>query len=184
MDGLRTMKGKPAKADGVGLIASFQVDHTRIGYGIFVSRRDRVNGAYVTTFDVRMKRPNAEPAIQPNAMHTIEHVVATYLRNSPFRDHVVYWGPMGCLTGFYFITATDREIMPREIERLMRAAFRHLAGYRGPVPGATPVNCGNYLFHDLPMAKFEARAFLGKTWAFEYPPARRARAGSRMFYDA
>ena len=94
------------------LIASFQVDHTRIGYGIFVSRRDVVNGAYITTFDVRMKRPNAEPAIHPNAVHTIEHIVATYLRNSKFKDHVVYWGPMGCLTGFYFITNTAHEIMP------------------------------------------------------------------------
>ena len=179
------MKGKTASKSGEGkLIASFQVDHTRIGYGIFVSRRDRVGGAFVTTFDVRMKRPNAEPAIHPNAMHTIEHVVATYLRNSPFRDHVVYWGPMGCLTGFYFLTSTEHEIMPREIERLVRAAFRHLANYRGPVPGATPVNCGNYLLHDLPTARLEARAFLAKDWSFDYPPARRARAGSRTFYDA
>ena len=98
------MNGKRTKGTGGDrLIASFQVDHTRIGYGIFVSRRDVVNGAYVTTFDVRMKRPNAEPAIHANAMHTIEHVVATYLRNSSFKDHVVYWGPMGCLTGFYFL---------------------------------------------------------------------------------
>ena len=179
------MDGKTKKAAGKErLIASFQVDHTRIGYGIFVSRRDMANGAFVTTFDIRMKRPNAEPAMQANAVHTIEHVVATYLRNSPFRDHVVYWGPMGCLTGFYFITSTAHEIMPREIERLMRAAFRHLANYRGPVPGATPVNCGNYLFHDLPMAKFEARAFLSKKWSFDYPPARRAKAGSRTVFDA
>ena len=179
------MKGKSTDREGKdGLIASFQVDHTRIGYGIFVSRRDRVNGAFVTTFDIRMKRPNAEPAIHPNAMHTIEHVVATYLRNSPFRNHVVYWGPMGCLTGFYFLTSTGHEIMPREIERLMRAAFRHLANHRGPVPGATPVNCGNYLLHDLPSAKFEARAFLSKKWSFEYPPARRVRAGARVVYDA
>ncbi|MBQ7666481.1 MAG: S-ribosylhomocysteine lyase [Kiritimatiellae bacterium] len=166
------------------LIASFQVDHTRIGYGIFVSRRDVAGGAFVTTFDIRMKRPNAEPAIHPGAMHTIEHVVATYLRNSAFKDNVVYWGPMGCLTGFYFITSTAHEIMPREIEKLMRAAFRHMARYRGPVPGATPVNCGNYLMHDLPMAKYEAKAFLDKDWAFEYPPARRAKAGSRVFFDA
>ena len=179
------MKRKTTKETAGGkLIASFQVDHTRIGYGIFVSRRDRVGGACVTTFDVRMKRPNAEPAIHANAMHTIEHVVATYLRNSPFRDHVVYWGPMGCLTGFYLLTSTDHEIMPREIARLVRAAVRHLANYRGPVPGATPVNCGNYLFHDLPTAKFEARAFLAKTWAFDYPPARRVRSGSRVFFDA
>ena len=179
------MKGKTASKSGEGkLIASFQVDHTRIGYGIFVSRRDRVGGACVTTFDVRMKRPNAEPAIHANAMHTIEHVVATYLRNSRFCDHVVYWGPMGCLTGFYFLTSTEREIGPREVEPLVRAAFRHLANYRGPVPGATPVNCGNYLFHDLPVAKFEAKAFLAKKWSFDYPPARRAKAGSRTVYDA
>ena len=166
------------------LIASFQVDHTRIGYGIFVSRRDIVNGAYITTFDIRMKRPNIEPAIHANAMHTIEHVVATYLRNSSFKDRVVYWGPMGCLTGFYFITNTAHAIQPREIEKLMRAAFRHMANYRGEVPGATPVNCGNYLLHDLPMAKYEARAFLGQEWAFAYPPAKRVKAGTRTFFDA
>ena len=179
------MNGKRTKDTGTDeLIASFQVDHTRIGYGIFVSRRDAVNGAWVTTFDIRMKRPNAEPAMQANAVHTIEHVVATYLRNSSFRDHVVYWGPMGCLTGFYFITSTAHEIMPREIERLIRAAFRHLANYRGAVPGATPANCGNYLFHDLPTAKYEARAFLAREWAFDYPTARRATAGRRVFFDA
>ncbi len=167
-----------------GLIASFQVDHTRIGYGIFVSRRDVVNGAYVTTFDVRMKRPNVESAIHPNAMHTIEHVVATYLRNSSFRNHVVYWGPMGCLTGFYFITSTERAIVPQDIERLMRSAFRHLANYRGEVPGATPVNCGNYLLHDLPTAKREAREFLAQEWKFDYPPAKRIRSKGRTFFDA
>ncbi|MBR1608128.1 MAG: S-ribosylhomocysteine lyase [Kiritimatiellae bacterium] len=166
------------------LIASFQVDHTRIGYGIFVSRRDVVNGAYVTTFDIRMKKPNAEPAIHPGAMHTIEHVVATYLRNSRFRDHVVYWGPMGCLTGFYFLTNTPDAIGPKRIEPLIRAAFRHMANYKGPVPGATPVNCGNYLLHDLPMAKWEARTFLSKEWSFEYPPAPRVKAGARTVYDA
>ena len=166
------------------LIASFQVDHTRIGYGIFVSRRDIVKGAYITTFDIRMKRPNVEPAIHANAMHTIEHVVATYLRNSSFKDHVIYWGPMGCLTGFYFITSTAHAIMPREIEKLMRAAFRHMANYKGEVPGATPVNCGNYLLHDLPMAKYEARVFLKQKWAFSYPPAKRTKAGGRIFFDA
>ena len=179
------MKAKSKKTDGGGkLIASFQVDHTRIGYGIFVSRRDIVNGAFVTTFDIRMKRPNVEPAIHPNAMHTIEHLVATYLRNSPFKDHVVYWGPMGCLTGCYFITSTSHEIMPREIAPLMRRAFRHVASYQGEVPGATPVNCGNYLLHDLPMAKFEAKEFISKEWSFEYPPARRVKAGRRVFFDA
>lgn len=179
------MGSNKAKKTGDGkMIASFQVDHTRITYGIYVSRRDVVGGEQVTTFDIRMKRPNAEPAIHANAMHTIEHVVATYLRNSSFASHVVYWGPMGCLTGFYFITSTAHEIQPREIEGLMRAAFRHMANYRGEVPGATPVNCGNYLLHDLPMAKYEAKEFLSKTWKFDYPKARRVKAGSRVFFDA
>ena len=166
------------------LIASFQVDHTKIGYGIFVSRRDVVNGAYITTFDIRMKRPNVEPAIHANAMHTIEHIVATDLRNSKFKDHVVYWGPMGCLTGFYFITNTSHEIMPEEIEKLMIAAFKHMAGYRGEVPGVTAVNCGNYLLHDLAMAKYEAREFLKKEWKFDYPKAGRIKAAGRTFFDA
>ena len=166
------------------LIASFQVDHTKIGPGIYVSRRDLVAGAYVTTFDIRMKRPNVEPAIHPDAMHTIEHVVATYLRNSGFKSHVVYWGPMGCLTGFYFITATDKAIGPRDIEPLVRAAYRHQARYRGKVPGATAVNCGNWQMHNLAMAKYEAQAFLAREWAFEYPKARRAKAGGRTVYDA
>ena len=167
------------------LIDSFQVDHTKIVPGIFVSRRDRIAGGWITTFDIRMKRPNAEPAVHPNAMHTIEHVVATYLRNSDFRDHVVYWGPMGCLTGCYFIVSTAHEIQPREIAKLMRDAFRHMADYEGEVPGATPVNCGNYLLHDLPMAKWEAAAFLGRKWKFTYPKAERVKAaGGRTFFDA
>lgn len=166
------------------LIASFQVDHTKIVPGIFVSRRDRVAGAWITTFDIRMKRPNVEPAIHPNAMHTIEHVVATYLRNSDFKDHVIYWGPMGCLTGFYFITSTEHEIQPREIEKLIRAAFRYQANFRGEVPGATPVNCGNYLLHDLQMARYEAKEFLKRTWKFTYPQARRTKIGDKTFFDA
>jgi S-ribosylhomocysteine lyase len=166
------------------LIASFQVDHTKIGPGIYVSRRDRSGSGYITTFDIRMKRPNAEPAIHPNAMHTIEHVVATYLRNSEFKDHVVYWGPMGCLTGFYFIVDTAHEIMPAEVAGLIRRAFRYQANYRGEVPGATKVNCGNYLLHDIATAKYEARKFLGLEWKFEYPKAGRIKAGGKTFFDA
>ena len=166
------------------LIASFQVDHTRIMPGIYVSRRDRVSGAWITTFDIRMKRPNVEPAVHPNAMHTIEHVVATYLRNSAFKDHVVYWGPMGCLTGFYFITSTEHEIQPKEIEKLIRDAFRYQANYVGEVPGATAVNCGNYILHDLAMAKWEAKAFPKRPWKFTYPKARRIVAKGKTFFDA
>ncbi len=165
-------------------IASFQVDHVRIVPGIFVSRRDRAGDRWITTFDVRMKRPNAEPAIHPNAMHTIEHVVATFLRNSPFADSVVYWGPMGCLTGFYFLTNTEREIKPREIAKLIRDAFRFMAEYEGEVPGATPLNCGNYLLHDLPMAKWEAKEFLSRKWSYSYPKTRRIAAGGKTFFDA
>jgi S-ribosylhomocysteine lyase len=91
---------------------------------------------------------------------------------------------MGCLTGFYFITSTAHEIMPREIEKLMRAAFKHMAAYRGEVPGATAVNCGNYLLHDLQMAKYEARRFLEQTWSFDYPKAKRVKTGGRTFFDA
>ena len=166
------------------LIASFQVDHTRIVPGIYVSRRDRVQGGWITTFDVRMKRPNVEPAVHPNAMHTIEHIVATYLRSSKFKDHVVYWGPMGCLTGFYFITNTADEIQPKDIEKLIRAAFRHQANYKGEVPGATAVNCGNYRLHDLAMAKWEAAEFLKCKWKFTYPPAKRIKVGGKTFFDA
>ena len=166
------------------LIASFQVDHTRIVPGIYVSRRDKVAGGWITTFDIRMKTPNKEPAVHPNAMHTIEHVVATYLRNSDFKDHVVYWGPMGCLTGCYFITNTEKEIQPKDIEKLIRAAFAYQAKYTGEVPGATAVNCGNYLLHDLTMAKWEAKAFLAKTWKFTYPKAKRVTAKGKTFFDA
>ena len=166
------------------LIASFQVDHTKIVPGIYVSRRDQTAGGWIPTFDVRMKKPNAEPAVHPNAMHTIEHVVATYLRNSDFKEHVVYWGPMGCLTGFYFIVQTAHEIQPREVERLIRDAFRYQANYTGDVPGATAVNCGNCLLHDLPMAKWEAKAFLKRPWKFAYPKARRVVAKGKVFFDA
>ena len=167
------------------LIPSFAVDHTKIIPGIFESRVDQIGDELVTTFDIRLKRPNVEPSIDPAAMHTIEHIVATYLRNHPvWKDELIYWGPMGCLTGFYFITNTAHAILPREIEPLMRAAFRHQANYRGEVPGATPVNCGNYQLHDLAMAKYEAKVFLGQKWKFDYPPARRIKAGARTFYDA
>ena len=96
----------------------------------------------------------------------------------------VYWGPMGCLTGFYFIAATDEKIEPRDIEPLIRHAFRHQANYSGDVPGATPVNCGNWQLHDLNMAKWEAKEFLSRKWKFDYPKARRVKSGGMVFFDA
>lgn len=167
------------------MIQSFSVDHTRIVPGIFTSRVDHLGDQTVTTYDIRLKRPNREPVIDVGAMHSLEHIIATNLRNDPaWKDEVIYWGPMGCLTGFYFIASTEHEIQPKEIEGLIRAAFRHQANYRGEVPGATPVNCGNYLLHDLAMAKWEAREFLKRPWRFTYPKARRLTVKGKTFFDA
>lgn len=169
------------------LIASFQVDHTLIKPGIYVSRTDEIGGDYATTFDIRMKVPNAEPAIHANALHTIEHVVATFLRNdAEWKDRIVYWGPMGCLTGNYLIV--KGRPTPQELYPLVLRAFEYLRDYEGEVPGATAVNCGNYIFHDLAMAKWEAGKYvelLKTNPCFEYPVAERivTEKGS-VFFDS
>ncbi len=140
-------------------IASFTIDHCRLLRGIYVSRKDSVGGDTVTTFDIRMKEPNREPALHPGAIHTIEHLAATYLRNDPeWGQRVVYWGPMGCLTGNYLLLRGDLE--SRDVVELMRRTFRFVADFEGDVPGAAPQDCGNYLLHDLPMARWEARKYL------------------------
>ena len=106
-----------------------------------------------------MKAPNREPALHPGALHTIEHLAATYLRNDPeWAGRIVYWGPMGCLTGNYLLVKGDLE--PKDIIELMRRTFAFIADFDGDVPGAAPRDCGNYLLHDLPMARFEARKYL------------------------
>ena len=121
--------------------------------------KDEVGGDTVTTFDIRMKEPNREPALHPGALHTIEHLAATYLRNDPeWRDRIVYWGPMGCLTGNYLLMRGNLE--PQDILDLMRRTFAFIADFDGDVPGAAPRDCGNYLLHDLPMARLEARKYL------------------------
>lgn len=160
------------------LIQSFSVDHTRIIPGIFVSRVDTVAGASVTTYDIRLKRPNREPVIDVAAMHSLEHIIATYLRNDPvYKNEIVYWGPMGCLTGFYLIMKGDRT--PQEIYELLLSAFKSV-DYTEEVPGATPVNCGHYLMHNLGMAKWYASEFVTYLEAnrdnpeiFEYPKTER-----------
>lgn len=130
--------------------------------GIYVSRKDLVGGETVTTFDIRMKAPNREPALHPGALHTIEHLAATYLRNDPeWKDRIVYWGPMGCLTGNYLLMRGD--LQPEDILQLMVKTFEFVANYEGEVPGAAPQDCGNYLLHDLPMARLEARRYLEDT---------------------
>ena len=140
-------------------IASFTIDHERLLRGIYVSRKDKVGNGIVTTFDIRIKEPNREPAIHPSALHTIEHLAATYLRNdAEWKDRIVYWGPMGCLTGNYLLLAGDYK--SRDIVELMRRTFRFVSEFEGEIPGALPKDCGNWLLHDLPMAKWEARKYL------------------------
>ena len=134
-------------------IPSFTIDHNQLLPGIYVSRKDNVGNDVVTTFDIRMKAPNREPALHPGALHTIEHLVATYLRNNEeWQDRIVYWGPMGCLTGNYLLMKGDMK--SEEIVKLMIDTFEFVANYDGVVPGTEPQDCGNYLLHDLPMARY------------------------------
>lgn len=140
-------------------IPSFTINHNKLLRGIYVSRKDEVGGDTVTTFDIRMKEPNREPALHPGALHTIEHLAATYLRNDEeWKDRIVYWGPMGCLTGNYLLMKGD--LQSRDIVELMQRTFRFVADFEGEVPGAAPQDCGNCLLHDLPMARWEARKYL------------------------
>ncbi|MCI6160752.1 MAG: S-ribosylhomocysteine lyase [Prevotellaceae bacterium] len=140
-------------------IPSFTINHLKLLRGIYVSRKDEVGGETVTTFDIRMKRPNLEPALHNGAIHTIEHLAATYLRNDEeWKDRIVYWGPMGCLTGNYLLMRGDLE--SKNIVELMKRTFRFVADFEGEIPGATAADCGNHLLHDLPMARFEARKYL------------------------
>ena len=140
-------------------IPSFTIDHERLLRGIYVSRKDQVGGETVTTFDIRMKEPNREPVLHNGAIHTIEHLAATYLRNdAEWKDRIIYWGPMGCLTGNYLLIRGDYE--SRDILDLMRRTFRFVADYEGKIPGAAPRDCGNWLLHDLPMARLEARRYV------------------------
>ncbi|MGG6545113.1 UNVERIFIED_CONTAM: S-ribosylhomocysteine lyase [Prevotella sp. 15_C9] len=142
-------------------IPSFTIDHTRLLRGIYVSRQDKVGNETLTTFDIRMKEPNREPTLHIGALHTIEHLAATYLRNNEeWKNRVVYWGPMGCLTGNYLILRGD--LTSADIVDLMRKTFRFVADFKGEIPGAAPKDCGNYLLHDLPMARWEASKFLSE----------------------
>ena len=140
-------------------IPSFTIDHEKLLRGIYVSRKDQVGGETVTTFDIRMKEPNREPVLHNGAIHTIEHLAATYLRNDQeWKDRIIYWGPMGCLTGNYLLLRGDYQ--SDDIVELMQHTFRFIAEFDGEVPGAVPKDCGNYLLHDLPMARLEAKKYL------------------------
>lgn len=141
-------------------IASFTINHLDLLRGIYVSRKDTTpSGDVITTFDIRLTEPNREPAVSPQALHTIEHLAATFLRNDPeWKERIVYWGPMGCCTGSYLIL--QGELMPEDILPLLSETFEFIAGYEGEIPGATAKDCGNYLFNDLPEARRVARRFL------------------------
>ena len=172
------------------LIPSFSVDHRAIVPGIFTSRVDQLGEHFVTTYDIRLTRPNREPAIDVAAMHSLEHIIATFLRNDPdWKDEIIYWGPMGCLTGFYLILKGNRP--PREIYDLLLRAFRAVADAQS-VPGTAPENCGNYLMHNLPMAQWHAAIFADYLAAnadnpeiFEYPRTRRlVTDDGQQFFDS
>ena len=134
-------------------ITSFTIDHIRLQPGLYVSRKDAVGGQVVTTFDLRLTSPNQEPVMNTAEMHTIEHLAATYLRNDPqWKERVLYFGPMGCRTGFYLPLAGD--LTSREVLPLVTDCFRFIRDFRGEVPGAHPRDCGNYLDMNLPMANY------------------------------
>ena len=143
-------------------IASFQVDHIRLNRGIYVSRIDEINGNYLTSFDIRMKLPNREPVINISEFHTMEHLGATFLRNhSVWKEKIVYFGPMGCRTGFYLILKGKLE--SKDIFELMKELYKFMAEFKGDIPGATAIECGNYLDQNLPMANYEAKKYLEET---------------------
>lgn len=144
-------------------IASFTIDHTRLEPGVYVSRKDTTpSGDVITTFDIRMTRPNREPALSPEALHAMEHLAATYLRNNPeWASRVVYWGPMGCCTGNYLLLSGD--LQSRDILPLMRDTMEFVAAYEGEIPGASARDCGNYTFMDLEAARLAARRYLDET---------------------
>lgn len=140
-------------------ITSFTINHLELLPGVYVSRKDKAGDAVITTFDIRMTRPNFEPVMNTAEVHTIEHLAATFLRNhSLWQDRVLYFGPMGCRTGFYLLLAGDYE--SRDIVPLMKELFTFIRDYRDEVPGACARDCGNYLDMNLPMANWLADRFL------------------------
>lgn len=140
-------------------IASFTIDHLKLVPGVYVSRKDNIGKEVITTFDLRMTSPNDEPVMNTAEVHTIEHLAATFLRNHPvYGDKTIYFGPMGCRTGFYLLLAgdlTSKEIMPLMIEM-----FEFIRDFKDEVPGASPKDCGNYLDMNLPMANYLAKRYL------------------------
>ncbi len=140
-------------------IASFTIDHLRLQPGIYVSRLDKIGAETITTFDLRMTSPNEEPVMNTAEVHAIEHLGATFLRNHPqWKDRTIYFGPMGCRTGFYLLLAGKLE--SRDIVPLVTEMFTYIRDFEGEIPGASAKDCGNYLDMNLPMAKYLADRYL------------------------
>lgn len=146
-------------------IASFTINHLDLKRGIFVSRKDvTTSGDIITTFDIRMKEPNRETAVDGAALHTIEHLAATYLRNhAQWKERIIYWGPMGCRTGNYLLVNGDYSSV--DVVELMRETFAFIASFEGEIPGATARDCGNYTYNDLALARSEAKKYLDEVLA-------------------
>lgn len=139
-------------------IASFTIDHIKLQPGLYVSRIDRIGAETVTTFDLRLTSPNDEPVMNTAEVHTIEHLAATYLRNdAQWKDKVLYFGPMGCRTGFYLLLAGEYSSL--DVLPLIRDCFAFIAGFSGEVPGASAMDCGNYLDMNLPMANYWGKRY-------------------------
>ncbi|HFI0463275.1 TPA: S-ribosylhomocysteine lyase [Streptococcus suis] len=140
-------------------IPSFTVDHLKLKPGLYLSRQDKVGQSRLLSYDLRITAPNIEPVMNTSEIHTIEHIGATFLRNDPrFKDQIIYFGPMGCRTGFYLIV-TD-QIQAADLLDLLRRTFAFIADYQGEIPGASAKDCGNYLDQNLPMARYFAKRYL------------------------
>ena len=153
-------------------ITSFTIDHIKLQPGLYVSRKDLVGKETVTTFDLRVTNPNEEPVMNTAEIHTMEHLAATYLRNHPqWKERVLYFGPMGCRTGFYLLLTGD--LTAEDVLPLVRACFTFIAEFEGEVPGASAKDCGNYLDMNLPMARY---------WAARYRDLLTQLPKERMYY--
>ena len=151
-------------------IASFTIDHIKLQPGVYVSRKDHIGVEVITTFDLRMTSPNEEPVMNTAEVHTIEHLAATFLRNHPvYKDKTVYFGPMGCRTGFYLLLAGD--LSSKDIVPLMIEMFEFIRDFEGEIPGASAKDCGNYLDMNLGMAKYLADKYL-KNVLYDIQPDR------------
>ena len=140
-------------------IPSFTIDHNKLLPGVYVSRTDTVGGDTVTTFDLRFTRPNREPVMNTGTAHAIEHLAATFMRNDPeMKDKIVYFGPMGCRTGFYLLM--KGALLPKDLYRLLKDTAEFICAFEGEIPGAAPKDCGNYSDMDLEGAKTYAKKFL------------------------